>query len=52
MSKAAKRTHKSNLPLATHTIRGLLGLMSTDMSRDNGVELLITDFSDAFWMVP
>ena len=54
VSLAAKRTHKSNLPSATTTAKGLVGLMNCDEYKNPNcdLDLLIADVSDAFWIVP
>ena len=54
VSLAAKRTHKSNLPLATMTAKGLVGLMNCDEYKNPNcdLDLFIADVSDAFWIVP
>lgn len=54
ISRAAVHTHKSNLPLITQTVRSAIALMDNDdFDPDtHGLELLITDVSDAFWLVP
>ena len=58
------RTHKSRLPLVTTAVRGILGLMAKDYIQHGpsedlqdvldacGIELLVTDVVDAFWLVP
>ena len=57
-SSASLRTHKSQLPLATGAVRGIVGLMKPRCSdtksahSNDGIELLITDVSDAFFLVP
>ena len=53
-SRAARRTHKSNLPQAAASIKGFLGLMKNSdyHPRDAGVEFLVVDFTDAFWNIP
>ena len=50
VSTTARRTHRSNLPRATHAIRGALGLMSS--TDDSRVYLLMADVRDAFWLIP
>ena len=53
-SLAAKRTHKSNLPTATGASRGFLGLMANSSyhPRRAGIEFLVIDITDAFWLIP
>ena len=53
-SKASKRTHKSNLPTATGSTIGFVGLIGNS-SNDPvlaGLEFLVIDISDAVWLVP
>ena len=53
-SKAARKTHKSNLPLVTNTVRATVGLMNNTGYHpvNAGIEYLIIDVTDAYWLIP
>ena len=51
VSRKTKRRYKVSLPKITDVVRDILVLLAS-RCQDEGIELFILDFSDAFWNVP